>query len=119
MQEWTFHCKHYTFNKNLSIITGNGYSFTEQYKNVKNIPNTIFLAYAHISSVSLTNGFMTQWYCSFSGSLHFVAKAAQFFLSAAFFHFSKLSGQSLTVCTVFLDIGHESPLAFDTFWIKY
>lgn len=122
MHEWAFQCMQYTFNKRFSINTCNGYSLIVQLlklKNFKNLPNTIFLAYAHTSIVSLANGFMTQWYCSFLGSLHWVAKAVQFFFSAAFFHFSKLSGQSLTICTVFLDIGHESILAFNTFWMKY
>lgn len=78
-------------------------------------PNTIFCAYAHTSSVWLINGLITQWYSSFSGSLHWRACSAQFFLAAASFHFSSLFGHFFTICTVDLDIRHESLLACNVF----
>lgn len=69
------------------------------------IPSKIYFPYAQTSSDWFENSFIVQWYTSLWGSSHWLAKAAQFFLSAATLHFSSLSGQSSTTSTVDGDTG--------------
>ena len=84
--------------------------FLEKFKHCSFLLCTMVCEKAQTSRVWLIYGLMRQWYSSLSDSSHWLACWKQFFLVAAAFHSSSVSGQLSTGCTVSLDTGHDELL---------